>query len=459
MIRMRLSEAAEVLAARYSRADVSFHGLSTDSRRIETGNLFVALQGPNFDGHDYIEQARRQGAAAAAVTRQPDIPLPMLRVASTRLALGQLAAHWRTRFDLPVVAITGSNGKTTVKEMTAAILARMGNTLVTRGNLNNDIGLPLTLSRLSAEHQYAVVEMGANHPGEIAYLAGIARPTVAVVTNAGPAHLEGFGDLEGVAHGKGEVYTGLSAGDTAVINADDLYAPLWREKAKHCRVIEFGLTSKAQVRAEWEHAAAGSLVRLHTPCGSTEIHLPLPGRHNILNALAAAAAAHAAGADTETIRQGLNAMVPVHGRLTVRRRNDGVMVIDDTYNANPQSLQAALDVLAISQGEKWLVLGDMGELGAAARELHREAGCKARLAGVSRVFTLGDFARETAVGFGSGARSFDHMEELVVALVRELRGEVCVLVKGSRRMAMERAVDALQESPDTAAVHTGGGRS
>ncbi|MDX2457153.1 MAG: UDP-N-acetylmuramoyl-tripeptide--D-alanyl-D-alanine ligase, partial [Gammaproteobacteria bacterium] len=360
MMAMQLSEAAQVLAGRYTGTDLAFQGVSTDTRQLVPGALFFALQGPNFDGHRFVEMAREQGAVAAAVARPCQSALPQIEVADTRLALGRLSAHWRQKFSLPVVAITGSNGKTTVRAMTAAVLSWCGRTLATQGNLNNDIGLPLTLARLSEDDQFAVLEMGANHPGEIDYLTGIAQPSIAVITNAGPAHLEGFGDLEGVARAKGEVFARLDAEGVAVINADDAFAPLWRELAGHCRTVEFGLQDAA-VTADWQGDTTGSDMCLRTPAGSVELHLSLPGRHNVMNALAACAVSLSAGADLEAVRQGLESLSPVAGRFNVHSLPDSVTVIDDTYNANPESLQVALDVLALAAGDSWLVLGDMGE--------------------------------------------------------------------------------------------------
>jgi UDP-N-acetylmuramoyl-tripeptide--D-alanyl-D-alanine ligase len=443
MMAMPLSQAAEVLAGRCVSSDVPFRGVSTDSRQLQPGNLFVALQGTNHDGHDYLDAARERGAAAAVVSRMRESSLPLLEVADTRLALGRLAAYWRVQFRLPVVAITGSNGKTTVRSMTHAILACAGQTLATQGNLNNDIGLPLTLFRLSVQDRYAVLEMGANHPGEIDYLAGIARPDIAVVTNAGPAHLAGFGDLEGVARAKGELFTRLSPEGVALINADDRYAPLWRKLAAHCRIVEFGLQAGGDVHARWEGDVAGSTVALSTPWGNTEFELPLPGRHNVMNALAASAAALAAGAALDAVRQGLASLSPVTGRFTIHRLPNAITVIDDTYNANPGSLQAALEALTMADGETWLVLGDMGELGPGTLELHREAGQRARASGVDRFYTLGDLSRAAAEAFGGNAAAFDTLEDLVAALRDAVHGGVHVLVKGSRRMRMERVVEAL----------------
>ena len=453
MMAMQLSKAAELLSGRCVSADVAFCGVSTDTRQLQPGSLFVALQGPHHDGHNYLDAAREQGAAAAAVSRLARTALPLLEVEDTRLALGRLAAWWRARFTLPVVAVTGSNGKTTVRSMTHAVLSHVGQTLATQGNLNNDIGLPLTLFRLGPKDRYAVLEMGANHPGEINYLASIARPDIAVVTNAGPAHLEGFGDVEGVARAKGELFARLGAQGIAIINADDRYAQLWRELAAHCNFVDFGLETDAAVRADWRGDVGGSQVALVTPWGNAEFHLPLPGRHNVMNALAASAAALAAGAGLDAVVNGLETLSPVAGRFTVHRLAQGITVIDDTYNANPGSLQAAIDVLATAGGESWLVLGDMAELGPGARELHAEAGCRARAAGVDRLFTLGELSRAAAESFGGDAAAFDTADGLIAALRSQAHAGLHVLVKGSRRMRMERVVRALGVAAATGGTH------
>jgi UDP-N-acetylmuramoyl-tripeptide--D-alanyl-D-alanine ligase len=443
MMAMQLSQAAAVLGGCLSGEDVAFHGISTDTRTLSPGALFIALQGPNFDGHAYIETARKQGAAAAAVGHSCESPLPQLEVDDTRLALGQLSAFWRQQFSLPVVAITGSNGKTTVRAMTGSILSACGHVLSTQGNLNNDIGLPLTLARLGPDDQYAVLEMGANHPGEINYLAGLAQPTIAVVTNAAPAHLQGFGDLEGVARAKGELFSRLDASGTAVINADDVFAPLWRSLASHCRIVEFGLNSTAAVTAEWRGDTRGSDIRLQTAQGETELRLPLPGRHNVMNALAASAAAQAAGADLTAIRHGLESLTAVAGRFHIHSLPGGITLIDDSYNANPESLQAALDVLTLSADDGWLVLGDMGELGVTAAELHTAAGHSARAAGVTRLYGLGELAQRAVTAFDGPGGAFSSMDELLAVLRRDLSGPLHILVKGSRSMRMERVVAAL----------------
>jgi UDP-N-acetylmuramoyl-tripeptide--D-alanyl-D-alanine ligase len=453
MMAMQLSEAAEVLHGRLAGENVTFRGVSTDTRKLIPGSLYIALQGPNFDGHAFVENARQQGAAAAAVSKPCDSLLPQVKVVDTRLGLGQLGAFWRQQFSLPVVAITGSNGKTTVRAMTEAILSACGRTLSTQGNLNNDIGLPLMLARLSSDDQYAVLEMGANHPGEIDYLAGLAQPTIAVITNAAPAHLQGFGDLEGVAKAKGELFARLDNRGTAVINADDDFAPLWRSLASHCRIVEFGLDSDAGVTCEWEGDTRGSDIRLETTQGELELRLPLPGRHNVMNALAACAVSQAAGADLAAVKRGLESLSAVAGRFNIHSLPGGITLVDDTYNANPESLQAALDVLAMSVDERWLVLGDMGELGAGAAELHSAAGRMARAAGVSRLYGLGELARAAVASFDGPGGAFPALEELLVALRKDLAGPLHILVKGSRRMRMERVVSALGVKPNAGEMH------
>ncbi len=448
MMTMQLSEAAQVLKARQFGNDVLFRGVSTDTRTLSEGNLFVALRGPNFDGHNYIEQAWRRGAVAAAVCNvAPDI-MPQLQVEDTRLALGELATHWRRQFTLPLVAVTGSNGKTTVKEMLAAILRRCGHTLVTRGNLNNDIGVPHTLFGLGKEHAYAVLELGANHPGEIAYLAGLVQPTVALINNAGPAHLEGFGSVAGVASAKGELFASAGLGTTCVINADDEYAPLWQTLAAPRPVVTFGLEADADVSATWNGDIDASEIQLRTPQGAATVRIALPGRHNVMNALAATAAALAVGAGLDNIVRGLADMQRVHSRWESRPGFRGARVIDDTYNANPASLAAALALLASSDSEAWLVLGNMGELGASSEQLHREMGEAARRAGVERLFALGKLAALAADAFGEGAAVFSGADDLVEALRSMMHSGVTVLVKGSRAMQMERVVDALYDSAD-----------
>ncbi len=437
---MKLSELARIVAGGLSGPDEEFSGVSTDSRNVTPGQLFVALSGPNFDGHDYIAAAAAAGAAAVLVGRAGDWPLPACQVADTRLALGDLARALRRGGRARVVGVTGSNGKTTVKEMLAAILSLDGPTLATAGNLNNDIGVPLTFFRLGPEHRYAVIEMGANHRGEIDYLTRIAEPDVGLVNNAGAAHLEGFGGFDGVARGKGELFAALPPRAVAVINADDRYAALWRELAGERRLLDFGIDRPAAVRAM---AIGADGFRLQTPVGELPVALALPGRHNVMNALAAAAAALALDIPLATIAAGLAAVAPVQGRLNWKPARNGACLLDDTYNANPSSLLTALEVLAARSERRWLVLGDMAELGADSQALHTEVAAQARAAGVSRLFSVGRWAGAAAEAFGDGGRHFADKQALIEALLAELGPGVAVLVKGSRSAAMEQVVAAL----------------
>ncbi len=438
---MMLSDAATALGATVQGENRPLQGVSTDTRQIQPGNLFIALKGPNFDGHDYLRQAMDKGAAACLVSRQTDVPA--IRVADTRLALGQLAQAWRQQHRLPLLAVTGSNGKTTVKEMIAAIFSQHARVLATRGNLNNDIGLPLTLLRLDEHDAYAVVELGANHAGEIASLTDIARPDVAIITNAGAAHLEGFGSVEGVARAKGELFAGLSDEGVAIINADDTYAPLWRELAGEHRIVTFGLQQAADIRARWQDEAGGSHLQVQMPDAELALHLPLPGEHNVMNALAAIAATRACGIDAGTIRAGLQGMRSVPGRLQIKAGLGGSRIIDDTYNANPSSLSAALKVLRGFPGRHFLALGDMGELGPDAEMQHAVAGKQARQQGVERLYAVGPMAAAASRAFGASGWHFDAHQAAIDMLRQDLQDDVTLLVKGSRLSHMERLVEAL----------------
>ena len=448
---MRLSEAAGVLHGKLIGEDVAFHAVSTDSRTVQAGDLFVALRGERFDGHAYVAECLQRGAAAALVSQQVAGAGSQLVVADTRVALGKLAAYWRSQFSIPLVAVTGSNGKTTVKEMLAAILrAAAGGdaaVLATQGNLNNDIGLPMTLLKLRGQHRYAVAEMGMNHAGEIAYLTRLGKPDVALVNNALPAHLEGLGSVEGVARAKGEIFQGLGAGGTAIINADDAYAPLWRELAAPHRIQTFGLEQTADVSADYQLNADGSEVTLKTPQGSARLHLPAAGLHNVRNALAATAAALAMGVTLVAVVNGLQQFSGAKGRLQRKSGLQGCTVIDDTYNANPASMRAAIDVLAACPGKRVLVLGDMGELGADAEQLHAEIGQYARAARLDGLLTLGEMSRAYA-----GER-YDTPEQLADALRPQLDNTTTVLVKGSLFMRMERVVALITETQEKEARH------
>jgi UDP-N-acetylmuramoyl-tripeptide--D-alanyl-D-alanine ligase len=436
-------------------ADRAFARVVSDSRQVRPGDLFVALAGARFDGHDFVRAAFERGAVGALVARAlADAPAQVC-VADTLAALQRYAASWRGDFDLPVIAVAGSNGKTTTKQLCAAVCAARGPVLATEGNLNNHIGVPLTLLRLRREHRTAVIELGANHAGEIAPLAAWTRPRVGVVTNAGEDHLAGFGSVEGSARTNGELFAALPPDGTAVINADDAYAPLWRELAAHAAVVSFGLETAADVSAQaLALGAEGSRFRLVTPTGSAEVTLPLPGRHNVANALAAAAAGHALGLAAPAIAAHLSCVLPVPGRLNWKRAASGARVLDDTYNANPASLRAALALLATQRGERWLVLGDMQELGPAEIALHAQAGREARRHGVQRLYASGPLARAAAESFGAGARHFPDVEALIEALATDLAAagaDVAVLVKGSRAARLERVVAALTGS--VAEVH------
>ncbi len=424
--------------------DRLFDGISTDTRSLQNGELFFALQGPNFDGRDYLDTARANGAAGAVVSSVVDDELAQISVDDARIALGRFGAAWRKSKDVRLVGITGSNGKTTLKELVAACLGAEAPTLATHGNLNNDIGMPLMLARIRDEHEYAVLEMGANHAGEIAYLAALANPDVVVITNAGAAHLEGFGSIEGVAIAKGEILQCEDRPSYAVLNADDDYYDYWASLVEDVETLSFGFAPSADIRAEKVDCSAnGSEFDLILPNLTVHIALPLPGMHNVRNASAAAAVASALGINGEQIRSALENVAPVEGRLRPLPGVNGCALFDDSYNANPLSAIAAADFLAGIPGESWLVLGDMKELGEGAKDLHREVGASARASGIDRLLALGDLARYYVEGFGAGAVWFEDLDALL-ADVTDVNESVNVLVKGSRSMRMERVVDALR---------------
>jgi UDP-N-acetylmuramoyl-tripeptide--D-alanyl-D-alanine ligase len=439
MIQMGFNQAADLLKCTPLQSDISFTGITPDSRQVAPGMLFAALPGQSFDGHDYIQQALDRGAVAALVSRSVTTDLPLLKVADVQAALGVLAGHWRGECPAKVVGITGSNGKTTVKEMIASILRQDGKVLATRGNFNNELGLPLTIFQLDKSHDYAVLEMGASKQGDIAYLSAIARPQVGVITNIGPAHLEGFISIEGVARAKGELYAALPPDGVAVMNAAEPWVALWKEINKAGKIIYFNGDGEGVIQA---FQAAGH-VTVNTPAGEFPLQLPLPGLHNLTNALAATAVCLALDIPLAHIRGGLETVSPVPGRLSLKRVSAGWTVIDDTYNANPASLYAALQVLANENGESWLVMGDMKELGTDSRKMHAELGDAARSLGVKRLFALGEASAAAADAFGDMAEHFDSREDLIEALRSELRPGVACLVKGSRSMGMEHVVAAI----------------
>ena len=430
-------------------AEQVVNGLTTDTRAIAQGQLFVALAGERFDAHDFLAAAVQAGAAGLLVSDEQRLSagVPAVLVADTRLALGQLAAAWRAQFTLPLIAVTGSNGKTTTKEMIASILetAYPGAVLATRGNFNNDIGLPLTLLGLHAGHRAAVVEMGMNQPGEIAYLTQLARPTVALVNNAQRAHLQGMGDLAEIAREKGSIFTGLTAAGVAVFNADDAQSPVWQAQvdAVGQRPLRFAVNQPAEVRGTLTQQGLDFLLALQTPAGEAQLVLPVPGRHNAVNALAATAACLAAGIALPQVVAGLQSFRGVKGRLQRRQGQQGAQILDDTYNANPDSVRAGIDVLASTIGKKILVLGDMGEIGEGSHQCHDEIGGYAKSQGVDRLYALGEASAQAVRNFGEGGRHFCTIDKLIAAVQKELAADTTVLVKGSRFMRMERVADAL----------------
>ncbi|MFN5100644.1 MAG: UDP-N-acetylmuramoyl-tripeptide--D-alanyl-D-alanine ligase [Burkholderiaceae bacterium] len=427
-------------------APANFRGVTTNSKTVEPGNLFVALRGERFDAHDFLADVVARGAAAVVVERLPaGLAIPALIVPDTRHALGQIAHWWRKQFSIPVIGVTGSNGKTTVKEMIASILSTAfgaQNYLATRGNLNNEIGVPLTLFNLDTRHQAAVVEMGMNHPGEIARLTEIAQPTVGLVNNAQREHQEFMASVAAVAEENGAVIQGLHDGGCAVFPADDEFAPLWTAYAGSRDLLSFALEKQAAVTAQWTPIDFGSQVEINARGERVSMVLSAAGEHNVRNALAACAAALAIGIDLRSIARGLTAFTPVAGRLQKKQAANGAIVIDDTYNANPDSVRAAIDVLANAPSPRTLVLGDMGEVGSEGIAFHEEIGEYARARHIDQLFTVGELARHASRAFGRPARHFETMETLNEEVASVPPG-ASVLVKGSRFMQMERVVQRL----------------
>lgn len=445
-----MQQAANIVNGNLQGADAAFRGVSIDSRTLQSGELFVALKGPNFDGAKFIATAAQQGAAGAISESEAATSLPTIVVDDSHAALTRLACDWRSRMSATVIGVTGSNGKTTLKELINACLSPVARTLATAGNLNNAIGLPLMMLRMTPEHRFAIFEMGANHAGEIAHLASLAEPHIVVISNAGPAHLEGFGSVDGVARAKGEILQCAPRPKVAVLNADDKYFAQWCALAAESEVLSFGASPDATVRVENIRAtASGTAFELILPAARIDVALPLAGSHNALNAAAAAAVALAAGLDARKIKRGLESVQPVAGRLRRLAGANGAQLFDDSYNANPGSVIAAAYFVAAQPGDAVFVLGEMGELGASGAEIHEQVGKDIRAAGVSRLFATGGLAQHAANGFGNGAEWFASSEELISALSSELRPGLNVLVKGSRSMRMERVVTALR-APDRA---------
>ncbi len=441
-----LSSAADCMNGVLRGNDHGFAGVSTDTRTLRDGELFFALQGPNFNGCDYLTTAKANGAAGAVVPAFMDEEISQIKVDDTRKALGRFGAMWRQQHDVTVIGITGTNGKTTLKELIRACLSQQAPTLATQGNLNNDIGMPMMLARIEDQHRFAVFEMGANHAGEIAYLAALASPDVVVITNAAAAHLEGFGSVDGVAHAKGEILQNARRPGAAVLNADDQYFEYWASLVEDVDAVSFGLSASADVYAdEIVTDIEQSTFHLHLPTADVTVCLPLAGIHNVRNACAAAAVAHTLGIDAQQIKTAFESVSPVAGRLQPLGAVSGATLFDDSYNANPLSVIAAAEFLSRLSGESWLVLGDMMELGDNAAALHREVGQTARACGVDRLFALGDLSRNTVEGFGEHASWYGSIDALVDELSDTLSDSVNVLVKGSRSMRMERVVDALRD--------------
>jgi UDP-N-acetylmuramoyl-tripeptide--D-alanyl-D-alanine ligase len=452
---MLLSDCAECVQGRLVGKDLAINSVSIDTRTIKPGQLYVAIKGDNFDGNEFIAQAEQAGAIAAIVHKGIAATIPHIVVDDTRLALAELAGAWRKMASVSVVGITGSNGKTTVKEMVAAILgasdSKQGIVLYTQGNLNNDIGVPLTLLRLNEQHQYAVIEMGANHPGEIAYTSQYAQADVVVLNNAGAAHIEGFGSLDGVAEAKGEIIQTLKQDGVAVINQDDNYFEYWKTIAGNRRTLSFGLNEATDVTAkdietEIRDNVFATTFKLVTAQGTVETVLRLAGRHNVVNALAATAACLALDISPQQIRQGLESVQPVTGRLQPLISRWGNIVIDDTYNANAASLKAGLDALAACAGKSWLVLGAFGELGPGSPKIHEEIGDLIKASGVTRLLAVGSDAQNTVRAFGTGATFFATQQDLIDVLEQELKGDETILIKGSRAQRMENIVAALVDN-------------
>lgn len=450
---MRLSEVAKVLNTTHIGADTNILSVGTDSRNILPGQLFVAIKGEHFDGNQYARDALEKGAVAVLIS-DPTIKLePAVLVADTRIALGKLAHYWRNRFACPLVAVTGSNGKTTVKEMIAAIMTvAKGNVLATKGNLNNDIGMPLTLLNMREQHTCAVIEMGMNHLGEISYLSKIANPQVAVVNNAGTAHIGELGSRQAIAQAKGEVFDGLGQDGIAVINANDAYAAYWQSLNSNRKIITFGMDVSADVTASYAVKGSNVEVKLTTPNGTTQFQLPLQGKHNVMNVLAASAVAVALGISNTAIVEGLTQFSGVKGRLNRLSGLNGALVIDDTYNANPDSMKAAIDVLLTEkvkpENQLIMVVGDMAELGDSAESLHKEIGHYAKEKGIDRLLGFGSLSRLTTQAFGSQGEHFESIESLISAIQAQMQSNTVVLVKGSRMMKMERVVDAIKANQE-----------
>ncbi|HET8942372.1 MAG TPA: UDP-N-acetylmuramoyl-tripeptide--D-alanyl-D-alanine ligase [Rudaea sp.] len=450
MLNLQLADVALWTRGTLHGADAAVRGVFTDTRAPVAGALFVALKGENFDAHDFVVAARQAGAAGALVARELPVDLPQVVVADTGVALADLASAVRAQSRARVIGITGSNGKTTVKTLLASILSLHAKTHVNAGNFNNEIGLPLSILAMPEDAQYAVLEMGAGKPGDIAWLAAIARPEIGLVNNIAPAHLERMGTLEGIAETKGALYTALPAHGIAIINADDKFASMFAGLAGRRQVLRFGLENACDVSAQITSLAAHAALDLRIGAQQIAVEMNFGGRHNVMNALAAATIAHALEVPITAIKQGLESAQPVAGRMIRHAMPGGWSLIDDSYNANPGSTAAAIDALASEPAPAWLVLGDMRELGADARALHAQMGELARRAGIERVYSVGELAAAAAQAFDGGKHEFADQAALTAALRADVHAGVQVLIKGSRGSAMERIVRALRGDNNSA---------
>jgi len=454
MITVSLKWIAQQVDGQLVGSDKNITGVSTDTRTIATDDIFIALVGPNFNGNEFVKAAKDKGAVAAIVSEDMSSLIgddfSAIVVSDTKKALGQLAAAVKKQVAPKTVGITGSSGKTTVKEMVASILSRIGNVLATKGNFNNDIGVPLTLLRLEQHHDFAVIEMGANHLGEIAYTTNIVKPDVATIVNAAASHLEGFGSLLGVARAKSEIFKGLDETGVAILNLDSQFHPFWHGKLKHLKTQNFSSEQATDFCAEYSNLGLDGCAQflLCTPTGEINVNLALPGEHNVGNALVAAALAMNVGASLDDIKYGLENMQQVSGRLQIKQLTNQVKILDDTYNANVASVNAAINLLSSFSGHRILILGDMGELGEKSRYYHEQVGKHAKQKGIDQLVTLGVLSQSASDAFGG--KHFGDMAQLIEYVnqyvAREKR-DISILVKGSRSAKMERVVAALEESP------------
>jgi len=453
MIDLTLSKVAEKLNAQLIGSDVEFRHVSIDTRTINPDELYIAIIGPNFDGHDFVQAAAEKGAIAAVVSKPIKATIPLLLVEDTGDALTQLAIIRRSQLNIPFLSVTGSCGKTTTKSMMGSILSHCGFVHAGRKSFNNHYGVPLTILGINETHQFVVVEMGANHPDEIAQLTKITRPDVAALTMAAPVHLEGFVTIDGVAHAKGEIFQGLPEKGIAVINQDDVYADYWKDLVADKQVLMFGLSPNADVYADNISIDEQSRPTfcMHTPQGDIDLTLPLIGEHNVMNALAAAAATQAVGANLEAIKQGLETMTPVDKRMVKYVGKQGIEILDDSYNANPTGVDAALKVLSRNHKKKIFVLGEMGELGEMAIEYHRQLGKQALQYGVDKLYAVGELTQHTVDVFGEGAEYFSKQQDLIKQLLIDIEPDMSILVKGSRSNRLENVVSALLDAEDNAA--------